>query len=62
MRRIPEYLLWVGHAGEARRSHEVLAAGIIAVVDLALEEPSAKLIRELIYCRLPIYDGPGNSR
>lgn len=60
MRRIPDYLLWIGHAGEARRSHEVLGAGIIAVVDLALEEPAAKLIRELIYCRLPLYDGPGN--
>ncbi len=60
MRRIPDYLLWVGHAGEARRSQELLGAGIIAVVDLALEEPSANLVRERIYCRLPLYDGPGN--
>lgn len=60
MRQIPGSLLWVGHAGEARQSHEVLGSGIAAVVDLAIEEPAANLIRELIYCRLPLDDGPGN--
>ncbi|MHB1557152.1 MAG: protein-tyrosine phosphatase family protein [Isosphaeraceae bacterium] len=60
MRRIPEYLLWIGHAGEARGSQEVLQAGITTVVDLALEELPANLVRELIYCRFPLHDGPGN--
>lgn len=60
MRQIPGYLLRIGHAGEARRSQEVLAAGVLAVVDLALEEPPASLSRELIYCRFPLDDGAGN--
>ena len=30
------------------------------MVNLAFEEPPARLIHELIYCRFPLYDGPGN--
>ena len=30
------------------------------MVDLAFEEPPARLIHELIYCRFPLNDGPGN--
>jgi protein-tyrosine phosphatase len=60
MRRIPESSLWLGHAGEARDRNGLLTAGIIAVVDLAIEEPQARLIRELIYCRFPLVDGSGN--
>jgi hypothetical protein len=60
MRRVPGFSLWLGHAGEARDSNGLLSAGIIAVVDLAFEEPPARLIHELIYCRFPLYDGPGN--
>ncbi len=58
--QVPGYSLWLGHAGDARDSDGLLSAGLIAVVDLALEEPPARLIRELIYCRFPLYDGPGN--
>jgi hypothetical protein len=35
-------------------------SGIVAVVDLALEEPPAHFIRELAYFRLPLTDGAGN--
>lgn len=61
MHRIPDSSLWLGHAGDARDSETLLSAGLIAVVDLALEEPPARLIRELIYCRFPLHDGPGNA-
>lgn len=60
MRRIPGYSLWLGHVGDVRDLHSVLPAGIIAVVDLALNEPPASITRELVYCRFPLLDGPGN--
>ena len=31
--------LWIGNAGDARNAAAVLAAGIRAVVDLAMEQP-----------------------
>jgi protein-tyrosine phosphatase len=55
------HLLWVGHAGDARDYRQVLAAGIRAVVQLAAEEPPLLPPRELICCRFPLVDGPGNS-
>jgi len=60
MRRIEGYSLWLGHAGDVRDPRGVLAAGILAVVDLALNEAPALLPRELAYCRFPLLDGPGN--
>ncbi|MCI0683575.1 MAG: hypothetical protein L0Y71_15835 [Gemmataceae bacterium] len=60
MRKLQGYNLWPGNAREARDSRAVLDAGIAAVVDLAVEEKPAALVRELIYCRLPLYDGAGN--
>ncbi len=60
MRQIPPYSLWLGHAGHVRDLRTVLAAGIVALVDLALDEPPASLTRELVYCRFPLVDGPGN--
>src|SRR5262245_40177100 len=60
MRQIPPYALWLGHAGDARDVRKVLDAGILAVVDLALEEPPAHLTRELAYFRIPLIDGAGN--
>jgi protein-tyrosine phosphatase len=38
----------------------VLAAGILAVVDLALNEPPLSFTREMAYCRFPLVDGSGN--
>jgi hypothetical protein len=60
MRRVPGYSLWLGHAGDARDLRGLLAAGIVAVVDLAAQEAPAPATRELVYGRFPIVDGPGN--
>jgi len=60
VRQVLEYPLWLGHAGDARDLRGLHAAGIAAVVDLALEEPTASLTRELVYCRFPLIDGAGN--
>jgi hypothetical protein len=61
MRQIPGYSLWVGHVGDICDLRSLLSAGILAVVDLALNEPPAVLTRELVYCRFPLVDGAGNS-
>ena len=52
--------LWIGNALEARDLARVLERGIEALVDLAIEEPPASLVRELTYCRIPLLDGAGN--
>jgi len=60
MRAIPDYPLWLGHAGDARDRHELFRLGVGAVVDLAVEEPPAVPGREIIYCRFPLLDGTDN--
>lgn len=60
MRPIAESSLWLGHVGDVHDLRAVLATGIFAVVDLALNEPPATVTRELVYCRFPIVDGIGN--
>jgi hypothetical protein len=60
MRHIPDYSLWLGHAGDARDRHELFRVGIGAVVDLAVEEPPAVPGHETIYCRFPLIDGTEN--
>jgi len=52
--------LWVGNALEARNVSAVLDAGIEAIVDLAMEEPPISATRELVCCRIPLWDGAGN--
>ena len=52
--------LWIGNALEARDLARVLELEIEALVDLAIEEPPASLVRELTYCRIPLLDGAGN--
>jgi hypothetical protein len=54
-------LLYVGNALDARDLRSLYDMGIKAVVDLAINETSAQLGRDLIYCRFPIHDGDGNS-
>ena len=61
MHKVHPYALWLGHAGDARDVRAVLDAGILAVVDLALEEPPVHFTRELAYFRVPLIDGAGNS-
>ena len=60
MREISNLPLWLGNARDCRDKRAILDAGIQAVVDLALEEPPAVLVRELTYCRFPLLDGAGN--
>jgi protein-tyrosine phosphatase len=60
LRRVAGYSLWIGHVGDVRDPVELLAAGISAVVDLASNAQLATLPRELVYCRFPLIDGPGN--
>lgn len=60
MRRVPGRSLWLGHVGDARDPRELLSAGILAVVDLAANEPPLAVSRDLVYCRLPLLDGAGN--
>ncbi len=61
MREIVPKLLWIGNAREARELSSVLEAGIEAMVDLAWEEISPSLTRDVIYCRFPLLDGAGNQ-
>jgi hypothetical protein len=60
MRELQPYSLWLGHAGDARDLRGLSAAGIVALVDLALNEPANIVPRELVYCRFPLVDGSGN--
>lgn len=61
MNQIKPYPLWLGHAGDGRDFRPALDAGIQALVDLSREEPPTEPPRELIYCRFPLLEGPGND-
>jgi protein-tyrosine phosphatase len=61
MRTIPPYSLWLGNALEGRDARRITAEGIEVVVDLAWEELPAQLPRDLVYLRVPLVDGSGNS-
>src|SRR5438270_14825 len=60
MNQIVPYLLRVGHAGDGQDFKALFDEGVRAVVQLAWEEPPLMLPRELILCRIPLADGPGN--
>jgi protein-tyrosine phosphatase len=62
MRQIRGASLWIGHSGDVRDTRLVLATDILAVVDLAYEEPPATLSRDLVSVRIPLIDGTGNAR
>lgn len=57
MREILPNQLWLGNAGDARSPDCLLQAGIVAVVNLAAEEPPPVLPRTTTYCHFPIVDG-----
>jgi predicted protein tyrosine phosphatase len=61
MREVVPQILWIGNAKEARDIRAVLAGGIEAVVDLAMEEPPIVFPRDVVSCRFPLIDGAGNS-
>jgi len=52
--------LWLGNAADARNITAVLGHRIIAIVDLAMEEPPILFPRDVLYCRIPLVDGAGN--
>lgn len=60
MRQIAGLSLWVGNASDARNPELLDQFGIQAVVDLAVNESSALLPREVVYCRFPLFDGAQN--
>ncbi len=57
MREILPDKLWIGNAGDGRDPERLLRAGVVAVINLAAEEPSPVLPRGMVYCRFPIMDG-----
>jgi len=62
MRSVAGFPLWIGHVGDVRDPRAMFSTGILAVIDLALNEPPVVLPRELVYCRFPLIDGGGNPR
>jgi protein-tyrosine phosphatase len=60
MRHIAGHPLWVGNVDDAVDVVGLHANGILAVVDLAMNELPVILPREMIYCRFPLIDGTGN--
>jgi hypothetical protein len=60
MRKIDGYSLWIGNAHDARAVRAIHTAGIQAVLELAVNETSVVLPRELVHCRFPLVDGSGN--
>ena len=57
MREILPGRLWLGNAGDTNDCSSIFEAGIVAIIDLALERIPPALARSLIYCRFPIIDG-----
>jgi hypothetical protein len=60
MREVIAGKFWVGNAGDVRDVRRVLSSGVAAVIDLAIEESPATFPRDIIYCRIPLLDGPDN--
>ena len=54
-------LLWIGHALDIRDPRLLYSNTIEAVIDMAIEEPTASVPRDMIYCRFPICDAAGND-
>jgi protein-tyrosine phosphatase len=60
MRRFGESNLWLGNSGDAKGFRALFDRGIEVVVDLAFEEMPSTPPRQVVYCRFPLLDGPGN--
>jgi protein-tyrosine phosphatase len=61
MRQIIPDVLWIGDALDVRDISGVLRVGIVAVIDLAMEEPPVPYPRDVVYCCFPLIDGSGNQ-
>jgi len=61
MRAVVADELWIGNTADAQDLGHILETGILALVDLRLEELPPQLTRDLVYCRFPMIDGSGNA-
>jgi hypothetical protein len=61
MRQIRPHFLWIGHANDGRDHRRQLGLGIRALLQVAAEEPALQPPRDLLYCRVPLLDSPGND-
>ncbi|MFT3686145.1 MAG: hypothetical protein QM783_14695 [Phycisphaerales bacterium] len=61
MRPVEGHTLWIGNRGDVQRPGQARAAGIEAIVDLAVEEAPLPFHREGILLRVPLCDGGGNE-
>jgi protein-tyrosine phosphatase len=61
IREVYSPLLFIGNALDARDLRLLHEHNIVAVLDLALNEPPAQLGRELLSFRVPLVDSSGNS-
>jgi protein-tyrosine phosphatase len=61
MRQVIPQRLWIGNARDEHNVSEVLGAGVEAIVDLAMEEAPIRFPRDILYARMPLLDGAGNS-
>jgi protein-tyrosine phosphatase len=62
MREIIPARLWLGNAADAREVSRLADAGIVAVIDLAVEHVAPALSRSMLYFRVPLMDGEQGSR
>ena len=62
MREILPGQLWLGNTGDASDYSSIYESGIVAIIDLALENMPPALARSLVYCRFPIIDGGQGSQ
>ncbi|MEW4451905.1 VOC family protein [Bremerella sp. JC817] len=62
MRNILPGKLWIANARQVRDIRSVLAEGVTAIIDLAMEEPPIAFPRDILYARFPLLDGSGNER
>jgi protein-tyrosine phosphatase len=60
MHQVTPHLLWLGHARDVRNVAALYDSKIEAVVQLAAEEPTVELPRDLVSLRIPLHDGTGN--
>jgi len=62
MREIVPGILWLGNSADARDLQRVLDVGMVALIDLAAEDPMPAMPRSIVYCRFPIADGGQASK
>jgi protein-tyrosine phosphatase len=60
MNQISPYQIWVGHTVDEGDFRVIFDTGIQALMQVAIEEMTPLVPRELIYCKFPLVDGTGN--